>query len=90
MFYNKNHALLWTGDVLFKGSIGRTDFRVAITSSYSIQSSANVLACRMKPNLFQDMVRSAILVLKSSITLSLQEKRVKVDKKISLAGLFIC
>jgi len=26
MFYNRNHALLWTGDVLFKGSIGRTDF----------------------------------------------------------------
>lgn len=26
MFYNKNHGLLWTGDVLFKGSIGRTDF----------------------------------------------------------------
>ena len=26
MFYNQNYALLWTGDVLFKGSIGRTDF----------------------------------------------------------------
>lgn len=26
MFYNANHGLLWTGDVLFKGSIGRTDF----------------------------------------------------------------
>ena len=26
MFYNKNYGLLWTGDVLFKGSIGRTDF----------------------------------------------------------------
>ncbi len=26
MFYNQQHALLWTGDVLFKGSIGRTDF----------------------------------------------------------------
>ncbi|WP_151980457.1 MBL fold metallo-hydrolase [Acinetobacter guerrae] len=26
MFYNSQHALLWTGDVLFKGSIGRTDF----------------------------------------------------------------
>lgn len=26
MFYNQSHALLWTGDVLFKGSIGRTDF----------------------------------------------------------------
>ncbi|MBJ9984178.1 MBL fold metallo-hydrolase [Acinetobacter sp. S40] len=26
MFYNPQHALLWTGDVLFKGSIGRTDF----------------------------------------------------------------
>ena len=26
IFYNKNHGLLWTGDVLFKGSIGRTDF----------------------------------------------------------------
>lgn len=26
MFYNAAHALLWTGDVLFKGSIGRTDF----------------------------------------------------------------
>jgi len=26
VFYNKNHGLLWTGDVLFKGSIGRTDF----------------------------------------------------------------
>ena len=26
MFYNAKHGLLWTGDVLFKGSIGRTDF----------------------------------------------------------------
>ena len=26
MFYNAQHGLLWTGDVLFKGSIGRTDF----------------------------------------------------------------
>ena len=26
MFYNKNYGVLWTGDVLFKGSIGRTDF----------------------------------------------------------------
>lgn len=26
MFYNAAHGLLWTGDVLFKGSIGRTDF----------------------------------------------------------------
>ena len=26
MFYNAEHQLLWTGDVLFKGSIGRTDF----------------------------------------------------------------
>ncbi|ENX50349.1 MULTISPECIES: MBL fold metallo-hydrolase [Acinetobacter] len=26
MFYNQQYALLWTGDVLFKGSIGRTDF----------------------------------------------------------------
>lgn len=26
MFYNAVHGLLWTGDVLFKGSIGRTDF----------------------------------------------------------------
>ncbi len=26
MFYNKKYGLLWTGDVLFKGSIGRTDF----------------------------------------------------------------
>ena len=26
MFYNQNNAVLWTGDVLFKGSIGRTDF----------------------------------------------------------------
>lgn len=26
MFYNANYGLLWTGDVLFKGSIGRTDF----------------------------------------------------------------
>lgn len=26
MFYNQNNDLLWTGDVLFKGSIGRTDF----------------------------------------------------------------
>lgn len=26
MFYNAQHKLLWAGDVLFKGSIGRTDF----------------------------------------------------------------
>lgn len=26
MFYNADHRLLWAGDVLFKGSIGRTDF----------------------------------------------------------------
>ena len=26
MFYNAKHGLLWTWDVLFKGSIGRTDF----------------------------------------------------------------
>ncbi|HQZ59543.1 MAG TPA: MBL fold metallo-hydrolase [Acinetobacter sp.] len=26
MFYNAKHGVLWTGDVLFKGSIGRTDF----------------------------------------------------------------
>lgn len=26
MFYNAEYGLLWTGDVLFKGSIGRTDF----------------------------------------------------------------
>jgi glyoxylase-like metal-dependent hydrolase (beta-lactamase superfamily II) len=26
MFYNAKNNLLWTGDVLFKGSIGRTDF----------------------------------------------------------------
>lgn len=26
IFYNQAHDLLWTGDVLFKGSIGRTDF----------------------------------------------------------------
>ena len=26
MFYNKEHGVLWTGDVLFNGSIGRTDF----------------------------------------------------------------
>lgn len=26
MFYNQAHQLLWTGDVLFKESIGRTDF----------------------------------------------------------------
>jgi len=26
IFYNAQHGLLWTGDVLFKGSIGRTDF----------------------------------------------------------------
>ena len=26
IFYNQQHDLLWTGDVLFKGSIGRTDF----------------------------------------------------------------
>lgn len=26
MFYNKEYKLLWSGDVLFKGSIGRTDF----------------------------------------------------------------
>ncbi|MDO4222893.1 MAG: MBL fold metallo-hydrolase [Acinetobacter sp.] len=26
MFYNAEHKLLWAGDVLFKGSIGRTDF----------------------------------------------------------------
>ncbi|WP_421020847.1 MBL fold metallo-hydrolase, partial [Klebsiella pneumoniae] len=26
MFYNADYGLLWTGDVLFKGSIGRTDF----------------------------------------------------------------
>lgn len=26
MFYNQNYGLLWTGDVLFKESIGRTDF----------------------------------------------------------------
>ncbi len=26
MFYNADNQLLWTGDVLFKGSIGRTDF----------------------------------------------------------------
>lgn len=26
IFYNPEYALLWTGDVLFKGSIGRTDF----------------------------------------------------------------
>ncbi|MEB3767026.1 MBL fold metallo-hydrolase [Acinetobacter sp. MD2] len=26
MFYNAAHQILWTGDVLFKGSIGRTDF----------------------------------------------------------------
>lgn len=26
MFYNAEHKMLWTGDVLFKGSIGRTDF----------------------------------------------------------------
>ena len=26
MFYNAENQLLWTGDVLFKGSIGRTDF----------------------------------------------------------------
>jgi Zn-dependent hydrolases, including glyoxylases len=90
MFYNKNHALLWTGDVLFKGSIGRTDFPRGDHQQYSIQSSANVLACRMKPSLFQDMVRSAILVLKNSIILSLREKQVKVGEKISLAGLFIC
>lgn len=25
MFYNIEHKLLWGGDVLFKGSIGRTD-----------------------------------------------------------------
>ena len=29
MFYNKNNDLLWTGDVLFAGSIGRTDFPAA-------------------------------------------------------------
>lgn len=26
MFYNDEHKILWAGDVLFKGSIGRTDF----------------------------------------------------------------
>jgi glyoxylase-like metal-dependent hydrolase (beta-lactamase superfamily II) len=26
MFYSAEYGLLWTGDVLFKGSIGRTDF----------------------------------------------------------------
>ena len=26
IFYNENNGVLWTGDVLFKGSIGRTDF----------------------------------------------------------------
>nr|WP_174507288.1 MBL fold metallo-hydrolase [Acinetobacter sp. Marseille-Q1620] len=26
MFYNEKNNILWTGDVLFKGSIGRTDF----------------------------------------------------------------
>lgn len=26
MFYNAKYGILWTGDVLFKGSIGRTDF----------------------------------------------------------------
>lgn len=26
MFYNAENQILWTGDVLFKGSIGRTDF----------------------------------------------------------------
>lgn len=26
MFYNAEYGVLWTGDVLFKGSIGRTDF----------------------------------------------------------------
>ena len=26
MFYNQQYGLLWTGDVLFKESIGRTDF----------------------------------------------------------------
>ena len=26
IFYNAKYGVLWTGDVLFKGSIGRTDF----------------------------------------------------------------
>ena len=26
IFYNENNGVLWTGDVLFKESIGRTDF----------------------------------------------------------------
>src|SRR5690606_32330190 len=51
--------------------------RVAIISSSWIQFSVNVLACRMKPSLFQDMDRSAPLALKSSIIPLLQAKRVK-------------
>lgn len=74
MFYNQKHGLLWTGDVLFKGSIGRTDFPKEIISSYSIRLKENALAYLMKLSLFRVMVQSAQSVTRNNSTHSLQVK----------------
>lgn len=74
MFYNQKHGLLWTGDVLFKGSIGRTDFPKGNHQQLLDSIKENALAYLMKLSLFRVMVQSTQSVTRNNSTHSLQVK----------------